>query len=425
MQSGRDMLRAVALGNLVFFVVVGSLGCGGEASAPAPVAADLLPAEAAAPSPPIDPTLPSRAPALCDQGAAPTAYLLAHDGTLFKFDPGSLETRALGVVPCATDAALSVTASGTGYVLNYSGGLYEVDLTTVACQTTAFQPGQLGLVYPVSVSVGANRTADRLYYAYVVRQSSTLHFGLSDLSTSPLLEVGPITPDIGAEVAMTSDAYGRIFALGADGALWDLDPTTGAVLGEDHTGFDGTSGYAMMSYDGSLYFFGGLGGVSRYDLATKALFPMGQVNQDVTGASAMPCLSAAALPPPELDGGDDGEADAGAPATPFSAGDAWMGTYACAGGLTKLAVAIEAVDGDAVTARFDFGSVDDVTQGSYELTGTFDPTTREATFSPGPWISQTGSGVYPVGMDGYVDLSGTSYSGSITSTGCGAFSVAR
>ena len=424
------MLRVVAPGILVFVVVVGSVGCGGEASAPAPVDAGLPPLEAAAPSPPIDPTLPSRAPALCDQGAAPTGYLLAYDGTLFTFDPGSLETRALGVVPCATDAqtpptALSVTSSGTGYVLNWGGGLYEVDLTTLACQTTAFQPGQLGPAQPVSVSVGANRTADRLYYAYVVGQSRTLHFGLSDLSTSPLFEVGPITPDIAAEVAMTSDAYGRIPALGADGTLWDLDPTTGAVLGEDHTGFDGTSGYAMMSYDGSLYFFGGLGSVSRYDLAAKALFPMGQVNQDVTGASAMPCLSAAALPPPELDGRDDGQADAGAPATPFSAGDAWMGTYACAGGLTKLAGVIEAVDGDAVTARFDFGSVDDVTQGSYELTGTFDPTTREATFSPGPWISQTGSGASPVGMDGYVDLSGTSYSGTITSTGCGAFSVAR
>ena len=418
-------MRVVAPGILVFFTVVGAVGCGGEPSAPAPVDTVLPSPQAAAPSPPIDPTLPSRAPALCEQGAAPTAYLLAHDGTLFTFDPGSLETRALGVVPCATDAVLSVTSSGTGYVLNYSGGLYEVDLTTLACQTTAYPPGQLGPAEPVGISVGTNRTADRLYCIYVAGQSSVLHFGLSDLSTSPLFEVGPTTPSIAPDVAMTSDAYGRIFALGGDGTLWELDPTTGAVLGEDHTGFDGSNGDAMMSYDGSLYFFDGLGGVSRYDLAAKALFPMGEVNQDVTGASAMPCLSAVALPPPQLDGGGDGEADAGAPATPFSAGDAWMGTYACAGGLTNLLVAIETVEGNAVTARFDFGSVDDATQGSYEVTGTFDPTTREATFSPGPWISQTGAAASAVGMDGFVDLSGTSYAGTITSTGCGAFSVAR
>jgi hypothetical protein len=31
----------------------------------------------------------------------------------------------------------------------------------------------------------------------------------------------------------------------------------------------------------------------------------------------------------------------------------------------------------------------------------------------------------PVGMDGYVDLSSNSYAGTITSAGCGVFSVSR
>jgi hypothetical protein len=141
---------------------------------------------------------------------------------------------------------------------------------------------------------------------------------------------------------------------------------------------------------------------------------MGQVNQTIVGASAAPCLSAEAAPPGP---------DAGAPANPFSPGEAWIGTYACGEGLTNVAIAVESVEGNTVNARFDLAS--GPTQGSFVLAGTFDPATREATFTPGPWVSQPSSGWSPVGMDGYVDLAGDSYAGTITSEGCGAFSVSR
>jgi len=115
---------------------------------------------------------------------------------------------------------------------------------------------------------------------------------------------------------------GEKFTLGLDGTLYELDPSTGAVLGADHTGFtsdngwtNGVSGAALLAYDGQLYVFGGAsGGVSRYDVATKALYPIGAVNQMVVGASATPCLSAAAGSMVASDagsnGGDDGGQDA-------------------------------------------------------------------------------------------------------------------
>jgi hypothetical protein len=156
------------------------------------------------------------------------------------------------------------------------------------------------------------------------------------------------------------------------------------------------------------------GGVNRYDLGTEALFPMGQVNQTIIGASAPPCLSSASAPP---------ESDAGVSTNPFSSGDAWIGTYACPQGLIDLALVVESVVGNSVNARFDFAY--GTTQGSFELGGTFDPTSREATFTPGSWVSQPGSSWFTVGMDGYVDLGGESYSGTITAAGCGAFAVAR
>jgi hypothetical protein len=387
------------------------------------------PSEAEASAPPIPPiatTAPLDAPVACAGGSSPTAYLLAYDGTLFAFDPGSLETRSLGVVSCVASTtirpyAFTVAAPGTAYVLYDDGNIYAVDLTTLDCEPTRYQQNQLDLNWHVGITVGAGTAADRLYY---YGQGASPLLAVSDLTSFQLFELGPTGSGLTALPAdLKSDAYGRLFALGAGGVLQQLDPATGAILGQDSTGFDcDQNGWALLPYDGQLYFVSGpAGGVSRYDVTTKALFPLGQVNQAIVGAGTTPCLSADALPPQNPDAG----APASPPPGPFSAGDAWMGTYVCPQGLTNLVLAIESVDGNAVRARFDFDWVEQATQGSYELTGTFDPSTREATFTPGAWVSDPGSTWYPVGMDGFVDLSGQSYAGSITSTGCGAFSVTR
>jgi hypothetical protein len=154
---------------------------------------------------------------------------------------------------------------------------------------------------------------------------------------------------------------------------------------------------------------------------------VGAVNQLVVGASATPCLPAAATSGPDAGTSDAGSAEGGTgvPANAFTPGDAWVGTYVCVQGLTNLALVVESVNGNSIDARFDFDWISGSTQGSYELTGTYDPTTREATFTPGAWVLQPGSSWSPVGMDGFVDLSGTSYSGNIQFAGCGAFSVSR
>jgi hypothetical protein len=408
-----------------------------DAGSYAPPEAGAPEADASAPNiPPISATPPTSTPASCDGGASPSAYAWASDGTLLALDLGSMETRSLGVISCPTIAnpwSLTVTTSGTAYVEYDDSSLYQISLSTLICQSTAYQSGQLGFTGYEGISVGAGNTADRLY-VFGQRPSSSTVLGLSDLSTFRLFQLGTTT-SVGPAVFpvdLKSDAYGRLFALGADGALEQLDPSTGALLGEDHTGFDGASGRGtLLTYDGQLYFFAGQdGAVTRYDVAGKGLFPLGQVNQMIADVSATPCLSAAAMPPPEADAGDgdDGGDDGGAatPANPFSAGDAWMGTYVCSQGLTNVALVVESIEGASVTARFDFDLFGSAITGSYELTGTFDPTTREAVFTPGSWVSQPGwSSLAPVGLDGYVDLGGQTYAGNITGMDCGAFSVTR
>jgi hypothetical protein len=393
--------------------------------------AGAVEAEASAPIPAISATPPAITPAACDGGASPSAYLWASDGTLLSFDLTSLETLALGVVSCPTQAApwsLTVTTSGTAYVEYDDSSIYQVSLSSLSCQPTTYQSGQLGFTGHEGITVGAGDTADRLY-VYGQRASSSTALGLSDLSTFRLFQLGitaPLAPAV-FPVDLKSDAWGRLFALGSDGALEQIDPSTGALLGEDHTGYDGAQGRGtLLTYDGQLYFFAGQdGAVTRYDLASKGLFPLGQVNQMIVDVSATPCLSPAAMPPPPADAGSTGDAGASAPANPFSAGDAWMGTYVCSQGLTRLAVVVESSDADTIRARFDFDWAASAAQGSYELTGTFDPTTREAVFAPGAWVSPEIGSQPLVGMDGYVDLGGLTYSGNITGMDCGAFSVTK
>jgi len=400
---------------------------GGDDSASPLVPPDGGLAEASFPGlPPIGTMPPGRPAAMCAGGAAPSAYLMAVNGTIFEFDPGSLAMRSLGTVACsssATPLTLTVTTGGTAYVLYSDGNLYAVDLGTLACSSTAFQSGQLGLSSRIVIAIGAGNTADRLF-AY--GQSTTPVLGLSDLTSFHLFDVGAAAASPSAfTLDLASDAYGRLFTLGTDGVLYEIDSTTGALLGADHTGFDGVNGWtngvdgtALMAYGQQLYFFSGdAGGVSRYDVATKTLYPMGAVNQLVVGASSTPCLAPGGS---DADAGvpEGGVPEAGAPTNAFSQGDAWIGTFACSAGLQSVAVVVETVVGTTVRARFDFDG------GSYELAGTYDPASREATFTPGSWVSPAGSS-NPVGLDGYVDLGGDRYAGSVTAPGCGAFSLSR
>src|SRR5205814_4202867 len=107
-------------------------------------------------------------------------------------------TRALGVVSCGTSAApwtLSVSTD-KAYMLYDDWSLYEVDLGSLACKKTAYQPGQVGFTGREGITVGAGNAADRFY---VYGQRSVPSLALSDLSTYRLFAVGDITP--------TTDAF--------------------------------------------------------------------------------------------------------------------------------------------------------------------------------------------------------------------------
>jgi hypothetical protein len=377
-----------------------------------------------APTPPIQ-AEPTTAPVVCGGGLSPKAYLLTDDGTFFDFDPATLAMHLVGTLPCPSSwpSRLAVARDGSAFMDDTDGDLYRFDPKTLACTVTPYTGGQLGFD-----GYGGIALAPSDPRLFMLGNSAAPVLAVSDLEHYRLFPVGRIEPSIDPTADLKVDAFGRMFALAENGTLTQLEPTTGAVLGQDDTGLSGTEAvWALLSYEDALYFFGSTeGSVSRYDLAAKTLTPVGQVNQSIVGTAAAPCVRA----PNESDAGGaaDAATEAGAPSAdtiPFTQGDVWIGTYVCPQGLTDLALVVESAAGDSVKARFDFVSAKDDSAGSFELTGEYDATTGHTTFKPGAWVFQPAGSWQTVGMDGFVDKAGQEFAGTITSPGCGAFFVQR
>ena len=188
-------------------------------------------------------TTPGVPAAICADGAAPSAYVLAQNGNLFTLDPSTLSLRALGVPVCAPNAsAFTVSEAGRAYVL--SDALYQVDLGTLACTRTPYAPSALG---STALATGAGTAADRMW-SYGSLPAPTL--GVSDLVRFVRFQTGLVTlPPTSASVDLATDTWGQLFALGADGTLMQLDPATGAVLGADLTEFDGASPFVVHTQE--------------------------------------------------------------------------------------------------------------------------------------------------------------------------------
>jgi hypothetical protein len=242
---------------------------------------------------PIIDASPRADAAVCPDGGPTVAYLVSQSAQLYTFDPATLSTGLVGQLACPASGAgpwtLTVSSTGRGYLMYTDWNVYEVDLSTLACVRSAYAPGQLGLVSDVGITIAPDAGHESLYYVGPPSGASSLLLAVSDLSTFTLAEVGPVVPTP-SELALDirADAFGRIFGLGNQGTLVQIDRATGAVVAEDATSFR-ASNWALLTYQTELYFFSG-SDVSRYDLGTKQLTPLGTIGILVVGASAAPCV---------------------------------------------------------------------------------------------------------------------------------------
>jgi hypothetical protein len=148
----------------------------------------------------------------CDREAL-TAYVLSLSGELFTFDPSTITIRYLGLPSCPTNESpwtLSVSRTGVAYILYEDWGIYQVDLSTLACERTAYVPFQLGFSGEEAIAVSRD-TGDERFYVYGMAPSGPL-LAVTDFTSFVLSPVGPVTPPPTAyPLDMQGNAQGKLF----------------------------------------------------------------------------------------------------------------------------------------------------------------------------------------------------------------------
>ena len=139
-------------------------------------------------------------------------------------------------------------------------------------------------------------------------------------------------------------------------------------------------------------------------------------------------VAARALPPStSTTSGDAARARPPLADAPFDRGDRLGGHYVCAQGRTELTLVIEDLQGNDVSAIFEFdypggGGTHTPASGSFRMHGSFDPRTRALRLDGDRWVEQP-DGYAMVGLLGTVSKSG-SIDGTVKGPGCSTFYVA-
>jgi hypothetical protein len=254
--------------------------------------------DAAESLPPID-AQPPDAPTPCPDGGSPVAYLVSTNDDLYTVDPTTATATLVTTLACPAGGAspftMAISRTGVAYIVYSDFNIYAVDLVSFACTKTAYVQPQLQLVNPIDLAISSGTTESLYYYgkSYAGGGSGADILAASDLSTFVLTEIGPVVPDPGTNVLdIKVDAFGRIFGLSNGGLFVEIDPTSGALIGQNATSFSTAGDWALLTYDGQIYFYGGSGPSTEYvyDLATNNVTTVGTIDDGIVGASAAACV---------------------------------------------------------------------------------------------------------------------------------------
>jgi hypothetical protein len=251
--------------------------------------------------PPIDAAVPVDAAVSCGNSPATNvAYLIGQGGGFYSFDPVSLQTVLLVTDACTTGSSpftMTVTET-TAYIMYQDDSIYALDLASLACTPTPFNPSAVGLNGPFGLASGYEGAKEWLYAYGCVSSGSQCLPTLARIDPSTFAidlvgGVGPLPPDPQSDfpVDMKADGFGRLFAIDFAGTLLEIDPTTARVVGFDATGFQTEAAEALLTWNESIYLIGGEDGeVETFDLSSDALRMLGELYEPFVGAGSAPCL---------------------------------------------------------------------------------------------------------------------------------------
>jgi hypothetical protein len=186
-------------------------------------------------------------------------------------------------------------AQNSAYILYSDGSLLRVDLGSLSCVQTPFDPGSVG--FPGNVGLATAPSGDALIIYGCLHAGSAgcnpalANYNLTTFTLSDVKLISP-SPSPGYPVDVKSSAYGQLFACNQVGILFEVDPATAVLLGTDRTNVVVGNDLAVLTFNDQLYLLSqDVGLVSRYDLALKVATGLGTLGFPVVGAGAAPCLS--------------------------------------------------------------------------------------------------------------------------------------
>jgi hypothetical protein len=208
-----------------------------------------------------------------DGGPLELVYVFDEVGVLYRYDPLTGHSEALGTPNCGNSSVpwTMTVSSDTAYVVYTDWTLYAVNLATLACSPTPFQAGQLGFEPQFGVAISGTGASERLFVYGLPSGSSNPILAVSDTVAFNLTRVGdiqPAPPPSSFPVNLTADATGNLYAFSPLGLVQKIDSATGTVLESVDTGVTSTSTWATIAYGPDLFLWVE-SNVVGYDLSSR------------------------------------------------------------------------------------------------------------------------------------------------------------
>jgi hypothetical protein len=194
-----------------------------------------------------------------DGGLLEVSYLFDDSGILYRLDPPTGKIETLGTVGCADANPWTMTVGrNNAYIVYDDWTIWAVDLATLACSQTLFQPGQLGLEAEFGVAAVESGAGEEIFVYGVPAGGSNPILAVGDTTSFALSLVGEVLPvpdPSSFPTNLTADAKGHVYAYSPDGLLQQIDEGTAAVVSSMNTAFMSQSTWASLTYGTSIFLF--------------------------------------------------------------------------------------------------------------------------------------------------------------------------
>jgi hypothetical protein len=212
----------------------------------------------------------------CPTGEVPTeqAFVLDRVGTIHRYDPHTGRAETLGTPDCGnSNVQWTMTATpDTAYIVYTDWTLYAVDLATLTCAKTAFDPGQLGDIGQFGVAVVGRGPSARLFVYGLPTEGDAPVLAVADVGSFALTSGGsihPAPPPSSFPVNLTADTGGQLYAYSPGGLVQRIDPASGFVLQSRQSDVVTMTTWATVAYPSELYLWAD-SRVVGYDLSSGA-----------------------------------------------------------------------------------------------------------------------------------------------------------